>query len=770
MKIQKIEFTPHLQMINRKKEENRSVAQSNNLKYNTFAYKDFNINFTARLFRTPENFYAQPFNQNGMPQTMKEYLYDDFDDRQKMPPAQMLKLVFDDINETKSLEQVKQIFPEEPLFAKLTDKPNRNSRTGILAEIELMKDENKPLFKDGTNHLGMYILKKIYQEGKTLKEINTDFEKDITSDYKGLSPIQYETLSAYGIKYPNNSFWKSLTATREEFPYEYKPRKAIQPRTIQSKTEHTPSDKNATLPRPVREKKKFDNVKDWEIDKLADALIKGNGSRAETEKQIKKRNIPDKETMNFVAQYMGEINSIVLEKLHISEDMKDYFENYDDLTKSQREKFESYMRNPYINDLRSKVMSSTIRLFFDLYGADGNNEDFQELLEYAHNIKPERIARQKEHDRLQEIYEKELGIFETTEPESETTSPVAASIEQDDEMNDPNSKLSHYQKLFEEIKKDYGVQSYDFTSKTGDHITIVSKLDEALKEKLQSDMKILPNAFTHNYINYVLRNPQVTNSYILALLLDEKNIEVENDDRLMSLDDAAKITVSMYQDYTDKYPLETRAAQQAVSDGFITFSREDITPDLFRLGLFEFPELYLSMSPECKKSVETQIKYIEEQYKNYKRPLSDAEINKATITIMELLRKYNPEQTIIKEPTPFIGFDSVFYSIRLLLHNKDMIREKETLKTDIRNYVKEYGGSIRFLLDKKMPEVLKMAKLEQFLCSYAYDRPGELLTYAALNKDGMSYLREHNAKMYDFLKKEILMKIPMLTQFENKKK
>ena len=130
MKIQKIEFTPHLQMINRKKEENRSVAQSNNLKYNTFAYKDFNINFTARLFRTPENFYAQPFNQNGMPQTMKEYLYDDFDDRQKMPPAQMLKLVFDDINETKSLEQVKQIFPEEPLFAKLTDKPNRNSRTG----------------------------------------------------------------------------------------------------------------------------------------------------------------------------------------------------------------------------------------------------------------------------------------------------------------------------------------------------------------------------------------------------------------------------------------------------------------------------------------------------------------------------------------------------------------------------------------------------------------------------------------------------------------
>ena len=207
-----------------------------------------------------------------------------------MPPAQMLKLVFNDINDANSLEQVKQIFPQESLFANLSDTPKRNSRSGVLAEIELLKEEDKPLFKDGTNHLGMYILKKIYQEGKTLKEINTDFEKDLSTYYKGLSPIQYETLSAYGIKYPNNSFWKSLTATREEFPYEYKPRKAVTPRTPNSNQSHQ-TDKPAVQNKPIREKKKFDNVKDWEIDKLADALVKGNGSKTETEKQIKKKNI-----------------------------------------------------------------------------------------------------------------------------------------------------------------------------------------------------------------------------------------------------------------------------------------------------------------------------------------------------------------------------------------------------------------------------------------------------------------------------------------------
>lgn len=764
MRIQKITFTTNTSLINKKNEDKSNSSDLHQYKTTNrpFAYRDFNINFTARLFRTPENFYAQPFNQNGMPQTMKEYLYDDFEDRQKMPPAQMLKLVFNDINDANSLEQVKQIFPQESLFANLSDTPKRNSRSGVLAEIELLKEEDKPLFKDGTNHLGMYILKKIYQEGKTLKEINTDFEKDLSTYYKGLSPIQYETLSAYGIKYPNNSFWKSLTATREEFPYEYKPRKAVTPRTPNSNQPHQ-TDKPVVQNKPIREKKKFDNVKDWEIDKLADALVKGNGSKTETEKQIKKKNIQNEETQNFVAKYMGEINSIVLEKLHISEDMKDYFENYDDLTKSQREKFESYMRNPYINDLRSKVMSSTIRLFFDLYGADGNNEDFQELLEYAHNIKPERIARQKEHDRIQELYEKELGIFDTQANETPTETTI-------DDMDDEDETLTKYQKLFDEIKKEYNVESYDFVTKNGEKVTILSNLQEALQEKLEAEMKFMPKQLVNNFIKYVKNNPAATEPYILTTLLQSKGIELPEDSRLMPEEQAFETTLVMYQDYTDNNQTESRAAQQAITDAFIEMTKEEITPALFRLGLFEFIDLYKSMQQEGRQFILNESGKINEKYNEYKRPLSDSEINKATITVMDLLRKYNPENTIIKEPTPFIGFDSVFYSIRLLIQNKDMAKERENLKDDIRKYIKEYGGSIRFLLDKKMPEALKMAKLEQFLCNYAYDKPGLILTYAALNKDGMNYLRDHNTKMYDFLKKEVLMKMPMLTQFENNKK
>ena len=67
MKINKI--TPQLfstQRINSKTQNNNNSQQTINYSYNPIAYQDYNINFTARLFRTPANFYEQPFNQSGM--------------------------------------------------------------------------------------------------------------------------------------------------------------------------------------------------------------------------------------------------------------------------------------------------------------------------------------------------------------------------------------------------------------------------------------------------------------------------------------------------------------------------------------------------------------------------------------------------------------------------------------------------------------------------------------------------------------------------------
>ena len=122
MKIDKISFTPRSIVLSDAKNNKQPLHREPQLDaFNPPDYRDFNINFSARLFRTPANFYAQPFNRNGMPDTMKSYLFEDYEDRQNMPPAQMLKLVFSDINNAKSLEHVKKLYPEEPLFDKLID-------------------------------------------------------------------------------------------------------------------------------------------------------------------------------------------------------------------------------------------------------------------------------------------------------------------------------------------------------------------------------------------------------------------------------------------------------------------------------------------------------------------------------------------------------------------------------------------------------------------------------------------------------------------------
>ena len=231
MQIQRIDFLPrtnHSQII-KPVSKAHSTTELRGYSYNPIAYVDYNVSFGARLFRTPANFYEQPFNKKGMPETMKDYLNGDYEDRQNMPPAQMLRFVFDDINEAKSLEQVKRIYPNEPLFKNLTDIPNRKARKGLISELDTLSNETNdiPLFKNGNSNFGMYLLKKIYIEGKSLKEINKDFKKDLNPIYFELidAELDYSVPAAYGIKFPDNAFWKSFTATREDFPYVYRPRK-----------------------------------------------------------------------------------------------------------------------------------------------------------------------------------------------------------------------------------------------------------------------------------------------------------------------------------------------------------------------------------------------------------------------------------------------------------------------------------------------------------------------------------------------------------------
>ena len=216
MKILPVSFIAP-KAVSYKKQEHNSNPIEYTERRNVFAYQDYNISFMGR---TPEDFYAQDFNRENMPRTMRDYLDYDYETRQHIPPEQMMREVFRYIDKVDNFEYVKGLYPEEDLFKNLHEN-NIKSRKGILSEIAVAREVgDAPLLKDGSDNFGMYLLRKIYLEGKTIKEISKDFhEKDVNDEYKDFitEPVTYATLSAYGIKYPKQAFWHSFIHTRDEY-------------------------------------------------------------------------------------------------------------------------------------------------------------------------------------------------------------------------------------------------------------------------------------------------------------------------------------------------------------------------------------------------------------------------------------------------------------------------------------------------------------------------------------------------------------------------
>lgn len=723
MKIERI--TPVVYRNNSVMNKNNKRNFSNNTanidySYNPISYKDYNIQFTARLFRTPANFFEQEFNKNGMPETMKNYLYEDFEDRQNMPPAQMMKFVFGDIKEAESLEDVKRNYPNEQLFNELKDSPNKKARTGILAEIDLMKQDDKSLFKNGQDNLGLYILKKIYVEGKSLKEINKDFDKDVSVYYKGLSPIKYETLSAFGIKFPNNAFWKSFTATREDFPYEYKPRKALAPR-------ENFIDKHSDISKPRLGKKKFDKVKDWEIDKLADALIKGIGNEDEIKKQIKKRNIQDQETLSFVAKYLGEINSVVLEKVHASDEMKDFFANYDSLSQSQKNAFKAYWdSDPQIREHRSVAMKDTIKLFMDAYGEDGNNEDFHELLDYAHNIRPLRIEKQKEHAKLQAEYDEMFSLLEA----------------EDDFGNEV---------LDVPVDKDTSIKSFSVSPETHE-VKFNGNLDDAFIKLVKNSMNFVPEAFTRRYIKYLLSQQEIDNKYKLTMLLSG-NIPEGYEDLFYTDKDIENISSKVNNRFTEKNTAVMVACNQAMAELLA-----EVKPnDAHRFLPLDTNELQsLAVAARIKNLSQEKEKLLDKVYQEYTKPItSKDDINKINAMLVDFISNYK-KSVIYKEDSSFT------YLFDLLQAN---LEANPALKKDLSKilkyskFVENYGGTAKILLKNNISENMKKAKMElmfEDFMNYSIKEITPIFSDNIYNLE--TILKPYDYDAYAFFKREYLRK------------
>ena len=696
MQIQKVSYLPlTARYTQNKPAKNCRTTNSNSMPYLTqFAYRDYGISFAGQINRSPANFYE--FNKKNLPDTMKEYLNADYEDRQNMPPAQMMKLVYGDLNEINSLDFVPRLFPDEPLFADLTDRPKRNARKGLVSEFEALRDEMKdePLFKDGSSNLGMYLLRKIYLEGKQRKEINKDFYNDLSDTYKGLitSPVDYSTFSAYGIKFPKTPFWNSFVVTRDDWNYVYKPRKAFERSGISQKHELSFEDlKKESIQQKIPPKFKLN---DFEVDKMTDAIVDGSGSLDVARKNLKRKGIKDPEKLTFVSKYFGEIMSVALEKIHASDEMKDFFANYDSLNKKQREKFNAYWHsNSQMRTLQSIAVSDTIKLFFEAYGADGNNEEFRDLLNYAASIKPEREARKAEHDRIQAEYEE---LFAQLDDEQEVQEKPLVPLSQE--------KLNEM--LKEEAIKG-GAEVFEFVSPEGDHYSCVCNVDEVFTRNLKAETLLLPSSFVNKYTRFMLSSPLATPEYkkSIALMVDVPDFAKE---QLMQPDDYRKISANINREFGLKFPKIMLADEQALAVRIL--DRLGFPPKYSMMIAFDAQKLmnFAADTLKIKDWTPEERAKLDKDYQSYLAPLKDKkEINKINEDLVNYFSKVD-----LNAPC---DTEDEFYDDLIKLTAANMQRYpqvKGMISKLIRQtkYLEEYGGSARLLSQDNIPESVKDIK------------------------------------------------------------
>ena len=751
MRISQItQFTPIHNISNKKQQNNNPNAQNpitqNNTTRPVFAYQDFNISFGGR---TPEDFYAQDFNRKNMPTSMKEYLDYDYETRQHIPPEQMMGEVFKYLKVAKNFSDVKSIYPKEELFQNLHSNKTKG-KTSLLAEIRMAKDmDDAPLLKDGCDDFGMYLLRKIYTEGKTLKEINKDFyEKDMNEDYKGLitKPLSNDDTAAYGIKFPKQSFWNSFIATRDE----YKKFFVTLPKNSNNPAVHLPtggthsgniqSDNNRTgrateSDKPHKKAPRKYKIQDYQKKQLTNDIKSSDMSKTEVEKKVRKRFGKDDPQASFIVKYLSPIMTVAADKIHLSEEMRYFNQNNPQTKNDNRTLFERFWKaNPYILEQYAKTITDSIEMFEETYESGGLipintdlevvtpqsenkkiidqvNPEFLELLNYTQNIEPTRAQKYQKHEELQKQWEEHFieryGEINDT-PETTDVQDVESSSEDIDV-----SKLSEEEQenLLYKVAKENNGDVFKLKGKNGQNIYITGNLDEGLADYLKETTKYLPTAFARQYSKYVMDNPEVDDRFKMAIATRGFRDKLD-DERVMPDEEFEDLALTLPLTYTMTHRNSELAATAAISD-VLCDTLDDMPTSVHQLRSYEFYDLLEDVKVKKEDAQIPAIllshkKEIDALYAKYNKPLSAAEMNKVSIAITDILSKYSPDKSGKIDP----NYKAIMLMLKDSINNSKF--SKKILKSYITSYLSKNSASVS-LLNNKLSDDHKQARFENIM-------------------------------------------------------
>ena len=209
--------------------QNQELKLKQEHKNNTNSMSDpiisSNISFEARVDKGLERFYN--VNSEKMPKTVKTFI-ENLDDKKAFTPLRAQAAAFATLAGIGSVAEIKENFPEEELFANLIDVDSSHATRGVLGVYrenkELLKMFNQNILASGENFT-VWLVKKVFLEGKTIEDINKDFKASVDADFKKLyeakndseQPIRFSTLKSLGIQTPAFEYQQSLRYTRDGY-------------------------------------------------------------------------------------------------------------------------------------------------------------------------------------------------------------------------------------------------------------------------------------------------------------------------------------------------------------------------------------------------------------------------------------------------------------------------------------------------------------------------------------------------------------------------
>ncbi|MBQ8459283.1 hypothetical protein IJ541_04180 [bacterium] len=226
--MQVYSITPTNNLDKNIKKNNQNITKPDYKITKPFEFPRYNqISFEGiRVDKGLERFFQ--FNKDRIPSTVYRYV-EALVDKFKLTPLEAQQRAFKELKQANSAMDIKKLFPDEELFEGLIEPESSKATRGILNTYrenrELLKLCNQDILSNREN-LTVYLVKKIFLEGKTLDEINKDLEKDLDKDFitlfKSKNPestkfIQESTLKALGIKSPASSYQQSLRYTRDGY-------------------------------------------------------------------------------------------------------------------------------------------------------------------------------------------------------------------------------------------------------------------------------------------------------------------------------------------------------------------------------------------------------------------------------------------------------------------------------------------------------------------------------------------------------------------------